>query len=49
VPFFVVDRAVGAAGAQPAEVLGELLQSAWDARPGLAVVATGASCDVDGC
>ena len=49
VPFFVVDRALGAAGAQPAEALGELLQSAWDARPAVTVVATGASCDVDGC
>jgi predicted DsbA family dithiol-disulfide isomerase len=29
VPFFVVDRTYGAAGAQPAEVLLELLQRAW--------------------
>ena len=49
VPFFVVDRAVGASGAQPPEVLGELLRSAWQARPGMPVVATGAGCDVDGC
>jgi len=31
VPFFVADRAIGASGAQPPEVLGELLQRAWDA------------------
>jgi predicted DsbA family dithiol-disulfide isomerase len=30
VPFFVVDRAIGASGAQPPEVLAELLRQAWD-------------------
>ncbi len=49
VPFFVVDRAFGAAGAQPPEVLGELLQRAWVARTPLSVVADGDSCGVDGC
>ncbi len=49
VPFFVVDRAFGAAGAQPPEVLGELLQRAWEARTPLSVVADGDSCGVDGC
>jgi predicted DsbA family dithiol-disulfide isomerase len=49
VPFFVVDRALGAAGAQPPEVLGELLRRAWDARPKVTVVAGGESCGVDGC
>ncbi len=48
VPFFVVDRAFGASGAQPPEVLGELLRRAWEARP-LEVVAGGDSCGVDGC
>jgi predicted DsbA family dithiol-disulfide isomerase len=33
VPFFVVDRAFGASGAQSPEVLGELLRRAWEARP----------------
>jgi predicted DsbA family dithiol-disulfide isomerase len=34
VPFFVVDRAYGAAGAQPAEVLLQLLERAWaDSHP----------------
>jgi predicted DsbA family dithiol-disulfide isomerase len=42
VPFFVVDRAIGAAGAQPPELLGQLLQKAWDARqPKIPVVTTG--------
>jgi predicted DsbA family dithiol-disulfide isomerase len=32
VPFFVVDRRLGAAGAHPAEALGELLRRGWEAR-----------------
>ncbi|HEX6742989.1 MAG TPA: DsbA family oxidoreductase [Solirubrobacteraceae bacterium] len=32
VPFFVVDRRIGAAGAHPAEALGELLRRGWDAQ-----------------
>ena len=31
VPFFVVDRRMGAAGAHPAEALGELLRRGWEA------------------
>jgi predicted DsbA family dithiol-disulfide isomerase len=31
VPFFVVDRSVGVSGAQPPEVLGELLRRGWSA------------------
>jgi predicted DsbA family dithiol-disulfide isomerase len=49
VPFFVVDRAFGAAGAQPPEVLGDLLRRGWDARTPLSVVAEGDACGVDGC
>jgi predicted DsbA family dithiol-disulfide isomerase len=49
VPFFVVDRALGASGAQPPEVLGELLVQGWAARPRVAVVADGEACGVDGC
>jgi predicted DsbA family dithiol-disulfide isomerase len=49
VPFFVVDRSLGASGAQPPEVLGELLRRGWEARPAVAVVAEGESCGVDGC
>jgi predicted DsbA family dithiol-disulfide isomerase len=32
VPFFVVDRRIGAAGAHPAVALGELLRRGWEAR-----------------
>ena len=40
VPFFVVDRKYGAAGAQPAELLLQLLERAWaDANPLLTVPA----------
>jgi predicted DsbA family dithiol-disulfide isomerase len=50
VPFFVFDRAFGASGAQSPEVLRELLQRAWDARPTSGpVAATGETCGVDGC
>jgi predicted DsbA family dithiol-disulfide isomerase len=49
VPFFVVDRAFGASGAQPPEVLRGLLERAWEARPAVEVVTTGESCGVDGC
>jgi predicted DsbA family dithiol-disulfide isomerase len=49
VPFFVVDRRIGAAGAQPPAVLGELLRQAWADRPAIPVVASGDACDVDGC
>ena len=49
VPFFVVDRAFGASGAQPSEVLAELLRRAWEARPPLAVVTEGEACGPDGC
>jgi predicted DsbA family dithiol-disulfide isomerase len=49
VPFFVVDRAMGASGAQPPEVLLDLLERGWAARAPVAVVAGGESCGVDGC
>jgi predicted DsbA family dithiol-disulfide isomerase len=49
VPFFVVDRAMGASGAQPPEVLAELLRRAWAERSPLQVVAGGETCGVDGC
>ncbi|MGY1618919.1 DsbA family oxidoreductase [Geodermatophilus sp. SYSU D00691] len=44
VPFFVVDRKYGAAGAQPADLLLQLLERAWaDAHPLVTVP------DADGC
>jgi predicted DsbA family dithiol-disulfide isomerase len=49
VPFFVVDRTMGAAGAHPPAALLELLRRGWQARPAVDVLATGATCDVDGC
>ena len=49
VPFFVVDRAFGASGAQPPEVLRGLLDRAWEARPAVEVVTSGEHCGVDGC
>jgi len=51
VPTFVVDRALGASGAQPPEALLGLLQQGWDARPPAPVIAgaDGETCGVDGC
>ncbi|MEA2141821.1 MAG: hypothetical protein QOI64_251, partial [Solirubrobacteraceae bacterium] len=50
VPFFVVDRAIGASGAHPPEQLVELLRQARAANPPAAVAAEagGQSCAVDG-
>ncbi len=49
VPFFVVDRAVGASGAQPPAVLLDLLRQAWPQEPAIEVVVDGASCGPEGC
>ena len=49
VPFFVVGRAIGAAGAQPPEVLRELLERALPAEPTIPVLATGEACGPEGC
>jgi predicted DsbA family dithiol-disulfide isomerase len=46
VPFFVVDRRIGASGAQPPEALLELLRQA---QPAVEVLADGATCGPDGC
>jgi predicted DsbA family dithiol-disulfide isomerase len=49
VPFFVVDRKYGAAGAQPAELLLQVLERAWaDAHP-LVTVPPGDGCADDTC
>jgi len=49
VPFFVVDRKYGAAGAQPAELLLQILERAWaDAHPLLTVPAA-EGCDDGSC
>jgi predicted DsbA family dithiol-disulfide isomerase len=49
VPFFVVDRAFGASGAQSPEVLRDLLDRAWEARPKVEIVTGGDTCGPDGC
>jgi predicted DsbA family dithiol-disulfide isomerase len=49
VPFFVVDRKYGAAGAQPADLLLQVLERAWaDAHP-LITVPDADGCDGDTC
>jgi predicted DsbA family dithiol-disulfide isomerase len=48
VPFFVVDRAIGASGAHPADQLVELLRQARAQNPPLSVAAGGDTCAVDG-
>jgi predicted DsbA family dithiol-disulfide isomerase len=49
VPFFVIDRTYGAAGAQPAELLLQILERAWaDAHP-LVTVPPADGCDDDSC
>jgi predicted DsbA family dithiol-disulfide isomerase len=49
VPFFVVDRRFGAAGAQSPEILGSLLEQGWEARTPLSLVSEGPVCGPDGC
>ncbi|MET9257030.1 DsbA family oxidoreductase [Streptomyces sp. NPDC048182] len=51
VPFFVLDRAYGVSGAQPAEVFTRALTQAWGERAPLTLVQDGdaAACGPDGC
>ncbi len=51
VPFFVVDRKYGVSGAQPAEVLRQVLDRAWSERAPLIPVVGGdaTACGPDGC
>jgi len=49
VPCFVIDRRMGAPGAQPAEVLAAFLQRGWAARSPLEGVASGDACGPGGC
>jgi predicted DsbA family dithiol-disulfide isomerase len=50
VPFFVVDRALGASGAQSPDVLLGLLREGWQRQPpAITVVADGDACGIDGC
>ena len=49
VPFFVVDRQLGASGAHPPEALRQFLQQGWERRSPLSIVAEGQACGPDGC
>jgi predicted DsbA family dithiol-disulfide isomerase len=49
VPFFVVDRRYGAAGAQPAELLLQVIERAWADRQPLVAVPAAEGCDGDSC
>ena len=53
VPFFVIDNKYGISGAQPADLIRDALQQAWDEAHPLTLVgsASGADgmCDDDGC
>jgi predicted DsbA family dithiol-disulfide isomerase len=49
VPFFVVDRKYGAAGAQPAELLLQILERAWAEANPLVTVPAADGCTDDSC
>ena len=50
VPFFVIDRAFGVSGAQPADVFVEVLDKAWAAaHPFTMVQGPGRTCEGDAC
>jgi predicted DsbA family dithiol-disulfide isomerase len=49
VPTFIVDRRVGVTGAQPPELLLEMLRQAWARREPMSIAGGGESCGVDGC
>jgi predicted DsbA family dithiol-disulfide isomerase len=49
VPTFVVDRAIGASGAQPPPELLGLLRQGWERRQPVSIVTGGDACGADGC
>jgi predicted DsbA family dithiol-disulfide isomerase len=49
VPFFVFDGRLGVSGAQPPEVLLDVLRKAWSSRPAVEMVGGGDACGPDGC
>jgi predicted DsbA family dithiol-disulfide isomerase len=50
VPFYVIDRKYGVAGAQPSEVFAQVLERAWsESHPTLDVVGGADACGPDGC
>ena len=49
VPFFVIDRAYGVSGAQPADALLEVLETAWDESHPQTVLTPAGRADADAC
>jgi predicted DsbA family dithiol-disulfide isomerase len=49
VPTFVIDRQFGVSGAQPPELLLEMLRRGWEARTPVEIVSGGEVCGPDGC
>ncbi|HWE34515.1 MAG TPA: DsbA family oxidoreductase [Solirubrobacteraceae bacterium] len=49
VPTFVVDRQLGVSGAQPPEVMMQLLRKGWEQRAPQPTIVGGEACSVDGC
>jgi predicted DsbA family dithiol-disulfide isomerase len=50
VPFYVIDRKYGVAGAEAAEVFSDVLHKAWeDSHPSLQIVQADDACGPDGC
>ncbi|HET9720853.1 MAG TPA: DsbA family oxidoreductase [Solirubrobacteraceae bacterium] len=49
VPTFIVERRIGVTGAQPAEILLEMLRRGWAQRTPAGILADGESCGVGGC
>ena len=50
VPFYVIDRKYGVAGAQPSDVFSQVLERAWaESHPTLDLVGGADACGPDGC
>ena len=49
VPTFVIDRQFGVSGAQPPELLLQMLERGWESRTPVEIVSGGEACGPDGC
>jgi predicted DsbA family dithiol-disulfide isomerase len=49
VPTFIVERRIGVTGAQPAELLLQMLERGWGERRPVSLVADGPACGPGGC
>lgn len=49
VPTFVIDRRLGVSGAQPPDVMMQLLRRGWEQRAPQPTIVGGEACSVDGC